>query len=903
MNETTPIDTVKEYLRNYYGVLAVMISIVSIISTRLYGYTEFFTQDGVTIGQSDLYLNLRNIEYISTNWPFALQTDPYLDYPGGATNSVGLFDQIAGTITFLGQGLQLGYEPSKIVLLTLPIVFLALSSIPIYYTTKQIFNRPIAVGSVLLYPIIPSQLYEVSTIGSGTSETLAIFTFFLSLYFISRSVSIAERHAITFEVLQEISLSDVTQSVVKSKTSTQKFLRTVLLASLSLSLTGFTNSYTILLLTSTAIVFTVLYASFRTFYDTYMEPVLLSLSLVFVIPAVIHVTTNYLLLFEKLAMFTAIIVPLTVVSVNRYLVNSPAEKRNTILNVLYITIPTAILLAVYSIPQLNMMYTTATQSLTSTITSSYQSIQLAIWNQYGSVGIPAVIGTIVLTTRYILNDTHKSRETLLYSVAIVTTIAAYYTELNIYLTPILAILTAYTIYTITIELDINTTPVRLYKGYQISAVLLIIVLFIPILFYPLSGTVFTETTQTPSIEYQDTGEWFQENTPETGDYIQNPQSQYGLINNQNFGYKLSYNSERPVVGTDSGEHIDGLSEYMTANPESEDPKQQFTNTENISSEEFDDKYVVVDWRSVSSEFEYARYAEQSSDAVRDYYQPVFTQKGNYGFSLYEDKYYNSLATKLYHYHGSSVEPSPIVVRTQTSNQGFLSTPGDIRRSEVIKTFDSMDKAESFTEENGGQIGGLMSNPPNEVEHVENYRLVHLSEPSVVDDQLFNQLAGNMLQFNQDLQYSDLIIEPSAVKTFEKVEGATLEGSNAYPNSEVVAQVQIDIPKSEQPLVYRATTEADENGNYTLNVPYSTTGFDQYTAEDGYTNPDLKPNGAYTVFNQQSDGQGRKVAQVSVTEGQIYGEEDSNITVGLSQRLPISLGGSGSSGATISTGGN
>lgn len=899
MSDTTiNLQNVSNVISNNYGAIAILLSIVSIISTRMYGYTAFFTENGVSITNSELYLNLRNIEYISANWPFVLQTDPYLDYPVGGVNSSGLFDYIAGTLAYFGQTLQLPFEISKILLLVLPIIFIAITAIPVYYTAKEIFNRPIAVGTVLIYPVIPSELYSTSVIGSGSSETLSVLFFFLSLYFITKALKIAELNIITVEVLSELTLDDFTDSLYRATTANKQFIRYSLFATLSVTLLGFSNSYGLFLLTATTLVFTLLYTASRTLYNDYIEPVLVTIPSIFIIPAILHSVTNYVTVFEKLTLVTVFALPVLLLYTNRYLIDSPEEKRNTILNVLYIAIPTAIILAVYAVPQLNTLYTTTVQSLSTTIFNSNASIQLAIWEQYGALVIPATIGMIAFAVRYILTDIYKSMYVLIYSTALVTIIASYYTTLNIYLTPVLAMIASYALYTIIVRLDITTTPVRKYKGYQISTVLLILVLFVPIILYPVSGTVFAETAQDPTIEYQDTSEWLQENTPESGDYVQDPTAEYGIVNNQNSGYKLSYNAERPVVGTSSGENTEGLAEYMTANPSEEDPAQQFTNQENVSPDTFEDRYVVVDWRSVSSEFEYGTYAQQSSESQSDFYQPVFTRTGNYGFSLYTDAYYNSLATKLYHYHGSSVEQSPVVVQTEASSQGFLSVPGDIRRSEAIQTFESMEEAESYVDENGGQIGGVMSNPTSEVSHVENYRLVHLSENSVVDDRLFNQLSGNLLQFNQDLQYSDIIIEPSAVKTYEKVEGATLEGSNAYPESEVVAQVQMSIPNSEQPLVYRATTTADENGNYTLNVPYSTTNFDQYTAEDGYTNPDIRPNEPYTVLNQEPDGQGRKTAQVSVTEGQIYGEEDSTVSVGLSNRLPISIGGG--SGANIST---
>jgi len=60
-----------------------------------------------------------------------------------------------------------------------------------------------------------------------------------------------------------------------------------------------------------------------------------------------------------------------------------------------------------------------------------------------------------------------------------------------------------------------------------------------------------------------------------------------------------------------------------------------------------------------------------------------------------------------------------------------------------------------------------------------------------------------------------------VKTFERVPGATIEGSGAAPGEEVEATVELE-KATGGTFEYTQYAEADENGNFEFTVPYSTT---------------------------------------------------------------------------------
>jgi len=125
-----------------------------------------------------------------------------------------------------------------------------------------------------------------------------------------------------------------------------------------------------------------------------------------------------------------------------------------------------------------------------------------------------------------------------------------------------------------------------------------------------------------------------------------------------------------------------------------------------------------------------------------------------------------------------------------------------------------------------------------------------------------------------------------VKTFERVPGATLEGSGAEPGAEVRAAVQMEKPTGET-FVYQQYTEADANGEFTFTLPYSTTGYDEFGPENGYTNTSVTATGPYEITTGVTDPTSPvtpSAARANVTEAQVVGVDEATATVELEPLL-------------------
>jgi dolichyl-diphosphooligosaccharide--protein glycosyltransferase len=247
---------------------------------------------------------------------------------------------------------------------------------------------------------------------------------------------------------------------------------------------------------------------------------------------------------------------------------------------------------------------------------------------------------------------------------------------------------------------------------------------------------------------------------------------------------------------------------------------------------------------------------------------LFDQQGGLRTTLHPQRAYESMRVRLYQFHGSAIEPSTTVLRFGESNieEGWAFQP---QNGDLIERYDTPEAAREAAADDPNAMHGGLRRPGERVEALEHFRMVHAGEQTVTD------LGGRAPSSVQ-----------SWVKTFERVEGATIEGTGPA-NTEVRASVEMEVPTTGETFIYTQYAETDADGNFEMTVPYSTTGYDEFGPEDGYTNPSVRANSSY----QFVAAGGSAIGQTNVTEAQVIGEDDSPVTVEL---VSLDLGtGSGS----------
>jgi dolichyl-diphosphooligosaccharide--protein glycosyltransferase len=120
---------------------------------------------------------------------------------------------------------------------------------------------------------------------------------------------------------------------------------------------------------------------------------------------------------------------------------------------------------------------------------------------------------------------------------------------------------------------------------------------------------------------------------------------------------------------------------------------------------------------------------------------------------------------------------------------------------------------------------------------------------------------------------------------------------------------MEMPNANSTFTYTQRAETNADGEFTMTVPYASTGGGNWGPNDGYTNTSVRATGPYQFESQQFAQVNGSVemsyynATGQVTEAQVIGEDDSSIEVTLSEaELPEQNGTDGGTEDTSSSDG-
>jgi dolichyl-diphosphooligosaccharide--protein glycosyltransferase len=380
-----------------------------------------------------------------------------------------------------------------------------------------------------------------------------------------------------------------------------------------------------------------------------------------------------------------------------------------------------------------------------------------------------------------------------------------------------------------------------------------------------------------------------------------------------YGHWITAEGERIPVANPFQQGSDVAAKFLTAQTE-EEAQEVLTN---LDEDDAQTRYVMVDWKMAATETQtggkYFAPLRFDPDTNRsEHYTRVASidnlqQSGLVsGTDLirHNPDYYNSTTARLYWYHGSAKNPDPVVVDWQGAERAlgngdtFVEPPSDGQPVKRFRGLSALQNARAFVENDStSQLGGVGAAPTHRIPALEHYRLVYMDEVTAYVSPDFRSLFQRTVQNNpvlgavsgsqnatadqqrnvaQDLLYGGNT--PSWTKTFERVPGATIEGTDAPENTTLRMQVELN-PANGQNFTYHQQIQTDENGEFTTTVPYATTGYDEVGVEDGYTNTSVRATGPYqfgTTFGDQFVPAFN--ASVDVTESQVVGESDATATV-------------------------
>ena len=535
----------------------------------------------------------------------------------------------------------------------------------------------------------------------------------------------------------------------------------------------------------------------------------------------------------------------------------------------------------------------------------------------GIVGVSWQVVGLLIATAFLVGATFLVRydtEELYFVVwaAFITSMAFTQIRFNYYLAVIVAIAAAYFLQ---VTFDALSLPsirnIRDIEGWQVmTAGVIVIVLLAPLMF--MVTPVWAAGAQTgPAdvVPWDESLQWMNEETPYPGeleghdnameyygtyerpadDDFDYPEGAYGVQSWWDYGHWITTRAERIPNANPFQQNAGEAANYLLA-PDEETAAEVL---ERQSEEGGDTRYVMVDWQMVAptSKFGAPVTFYDDEDLEQEDFTPLVYQATEEGAlqpvtQLRTQRYYESQMVQLYAGYGSAMDPEPVVVtydveQVQDPQTGealeIRTLPTD--PNEFVQRYDTMEEAEEAVEDApNAQIGGVGDIPSERVEALENYRLVHAG------DARGQAPAAPQLQALQGLGVDleeTLGVDPLAassddfVKTFERVPGSSVEGSGAEPNEEVRATVEMEKPTGET-FAYTQYAEADADGEFELHLPYSTTGYDEWGPDEGYTNTSVQATGPYQVVSEDES----LIGEVDVSEAQVIGEDDTTPTVEL-----------------------
>ena len=494
---------------------------------------------------------------------------------------------------------------------------------------------------------------------------------------------------------------------------------------------------------------------------------------------------------------------------------------------------------------------------------------------------------------------------------------------NYYLAVVVAVGAAYFLQVAFDAIELGSLEsLREIEGWQVlTAAAVIAVLLVPLV--GVATPVWTAGNSTGPgsvVEWDESLQWMNEETPQPGelegadnamdpyatyerpadDDFDYPEGAYGVQSWWDYGHWITTRAERIPNANPFQQNAAEAANYLLA-PSEEASREVLAGQ---SDEGANTRYVMVDWQMASPNSKFGApvtFYDEGNVSRDDFNRLIYqqTEAGGFGtvMQVNTQRYHESQMIRLYEHYGSAVDPSPVVVdwdvqtaRTADGEEVELAViPEDPRT--MVQEFENVSAAREYVEDDGSaQVGGVGGLPSERVEALEHHRLVHATESrgrSASAGQV-----GVLQQLGVDFEavLGESVIaayQDDWVKTFERVPGATIAGTGAEPGQEVEATVEMRKPSGET-FEYTQYATADDDGSFEFTVPYSTTGYDEFGPENGYTNTSVRATGPYEVTTGTTTDEDlyttRSVGQVEVTEAQVIGEEDAAATVELEEEL-------------------
>jgi len=921
----TEVDEALEWFKQWYHIPALLGLLVFAFWTRARNWGNFVTDGEVYVSGNDAWYHLRQVKYTVQKWPETMPFEVWTNYPSGTSVSQfgTIYDQVVATVALIiGLG-NPSQETIELVHLFAPAVVGAAILLPTYYLGKRLGkNRFSGIVAVLIVALSSGTLLIRSLVGSSDHHVAEAFAQALAALTIVVALQVADQEKPVWELFLDRDYAGLRRPVAYGA-----------LAGVATALYMWVWPPGVLLLGILGVYVTV-QAVLDHLKGRSPEHVLIVGAVLLMVTAILMLLpierldvapVKFSIIQPGLALLGALwCVALAGIS-RTWDDRSYPEWTFSVaaFGTIIVGIGALALLAPryygFFSDQLARIFgryigqgpsgAAATVAEIRPLPTPVETLQ----EWYGFAPFIALAGAGLAVGRSIVLQ--RSRPELLFVVVwLFTVFSASYTQarFSYYLTVPIAVMAAYAIgmafqYLRRVARAASTDV----RPYQVMAIITVLMILVVPMAIGVSGQQSDVLSQSDAgagepisvISWDSSLDWMAENTPDEGNYggagnsldywgkftktddFDYEDGTYGVLSWWDYGHWITTEGERIPVANPFQESASDAARFLLAENETVAEQEVLANMS--EGENAQTRYVMVDWQMATGGSKFTAPSafvdgKQFSDYVRGI--PIGSQGG--GFYAYKQAYYETMVNRLYRYHGSAMDPQPVVTRVPTR-----------QNSQVLQTYESMRAARTaISNSTGAQLGGFGPYPSERVPALQHYRLVQVSDRAINPLQAsHNQLIRYYQQgadlsqlglgYQRALQLSER--NPHWTKVFERVPGATIEGQGPA-NATVTGSVVMRMPNANRTFTYYQRAQTNADGEFTMTVPYASTGADGWGPADGYTNTSVRATGPYQFTAQQFSLNNGSVETAyyntseHVTEAQVIGEDDSPVDVTLTE---------------------
>jgi len=962
LGDNPELESTLEKVKEWYHIPALLLVLGFMLWNRVQNYANFIVDGEVLFSGQDPWYHFRSTMYVVQNWPATMPFDPWTYFPYGTRSGQfgTLLDQVVATVALIiGLGSPSEQTVAMVALFT-PAVLGTLAAIPTYVIGRRLAGRLGGVTAIVILGLSSGLFMQRSVVGDYDHQVAEALLQVTSVLAVMVALSVAERDKPIYEQFLERDVGALRETVGYS-----------VLAGVSMAFYLWTWPPAVLLLGILGTFF-LLWLSLEFVRGKSPEHVAIAgavmMGSVFVFELAVirtfEITATDHSLLQPLLAFAIGAGCLFMAWLARYMEAESYDRNLYPVTVGGIIVTITVLMAILT-PDLLNYFTdqvlrvvgfTSSPSATAATVGEAQPLRNPgrLYQYHGLALFAAVLGAALILFKQFV-DKDAPAEQFLMVVWGAFILAASFTQIrfSLYLVFPVAVLSALFVGKVISWTDFSFDDgVEVYEALTIGAVVLIIVGTL-VLVAPTAVAIGGSVGPGGSaVGWTESMDWVNENTPAEGAYgtgdngsleyygtyqdreeYDYQTGEYGVLSWWDYGHIITVQGERIPNANPFQQGASHAANFLLA------PDEEQANTV-LDAEDEDDastRYIAVDWQMANTYgqvsngkfFAPTQFTDMNVSRT-DYYGSIYSrQSTQQRFNYRTQAYYESMVTRLYEYHGSAMEPQPVVldwdIETTQRGQQFRATPAN---GSTLRGFDSMAEAREYVENDGtSQVGGFGSQPSERVPALENYRYVGSSESSAYESGAYNR--GTLIEAgfigipysqagNQSCSPGTTAMpvggqnycmangaaqtmsstHPTWTKIFERVPGGTIEGT-APANTTIVASVPMENEITGESFMYRQQAEVGPDGNFEMTVPYSSTGYEQWGTEEGYTNVSVRANGPYEFGVAIGSGSIPLNGTTHVSEGQVIGENEtaSSVTLTLDQANETANGTSADDGTT------